>query len=111
AEQHQDTYFLSRSNAGLAHIFLDTIQPALAESYLKKAIMWSQHTERMKKSEKAMLKRQFAENLVNLGRAEDALKWVKKEALSSSILREGNLDARIFLRMGKLRGAKTILKE
>src|SRR5699024_4716026 len=52
-----------------------------------------------------------AENLVNLGRAKDALKWVKRETLSSSILREGNLDARIYLRMGKLIDAKAILKE
>ena len=73
--------------------------------------MWSHQTDQMKKTEKAMLKRQFAENLVNLGRAKDALKWVKRETLSSSILREGNLDARIYLRMGKLIDAKAILKE
>src|SRR5690625_845502 len=111
AEQWEDAYYLSRSNAGIAHIFLDTIQPALAESYLKKAIDFSQQTDRMEELEKAMLKRQFAENLVNLGRAKDALEWVKKEQLQADILREGNLDARIFLRMGRLVDAKSILQE
>lgn len=111
AEQNEDAYYLSRSHAGIAHIFLDTIQPALAETHLKQAIDWAQRSDRMKEKEKAMLKRQFAENLVNLGRARDALTWVKAEQLPAAILREGNLDARIFLRMGKLVEAKKVLQE
>lgn len=63
---------MSLSNAGIAHIYLDTIQPALAETYLIKAIHYSQITEKMPEKERALLKRQFAENLVNLGRAKDA---------------------------------------
>src|SRR5699024_10004313 len=38
-----------------------------------------------------------------------AKEWVKNENLDPSILREGNLDARILLRMGKLFEAKDIL--
>lgn len=109
AEKNNDSYFISRSNAGLAHIYLDTIQPALAESYLKKAIHFSQVTEQMHEKERALLKRQFAENLVNLGRAKDAKEWVQNENLDATILREGNLDARILLRMGKLEEAEQIL--
>lgn len=111
AEEHHDAYFISRSNAGMAHIYLDTIQPALAESYLIKAIHYSQVTDKMSEKERDLLKRQFAENLVNLGRAKDAKIWVQTEKLDASILREGNLDARIHLRMGKLEEAENILLE
>ena len=58
-----------------------------------------------------MLKRQFAENLVNLGKAVDAAIWVEKEEMDKTILREGNLDARILLRTGKLKEAETILRD
>lgn len=109
AENKNDAYFISRSNAGLAHIYLDTIQPALAEDYLRKAIHYSQVTDEMQEKERDLLKRQFAENLVNLGRAKDAKEWVQSEKLDASILREGNLDARILLRMGKLSEAENIL--
>lgn len=111
AKKHQNAYLLSRTYAGIAHIFLDTIQPALAEKYLKKSIDWSQKTTVMSTDEKLLLKRQFAENLVNLGRAADAKLWVKKESLPEKVLRRGNLDARIYLRMGRLREAETTLIE
>lgn len=112
AKRHQNAYLLSRSYAGIAHIFLDTIQPALAEKYLKKSIDWSQKTTHMSVDEKLLLKRQFAENLVNLGRAADAKLWVEEESLPKEVLRRGNLDARIYLRMGRLREAeKTLVEE
>lgn len=111
AKRDGNEYLLSRSYAGIAHIFLDTIQPGLAEKYLRKAIEWSQKTDDMKEEEKLMLKRQFAENLVNLGRATDAKLWAKKERLPETVLRRGNLDARIYLRMGKLIEAEKILLE
>ena len=37
--------------------------------------------------------------------------WVESEDLDKSILREGNLDARISLRTGKLKEAQAILNE
>ena len=33
-----DHLFMTKSQAGIAHIYLDTIQPALAEPYLEKAL-------------------------------------------------------------------------
>ena len=57
------------------------------------------------------LKRQFAENLVNLGKAVDAAIWVENEEIDEKVLREGNLDARISLRTGKLREAEAILTD
>ena len=48
---------------------------------------------------------------MNLGKAADAAAWVENEKMDKSILREGNLDARILLRTGKLNDALEILKE
>lgn len=108
---NNDAYYMSKANAGLAHIFLDTIQPGLAEPYLKEAIDWAQKSTQSTLREMEMLKRQFAENLVNLGKAKDAAEWVKEEQLGSNVLSSGNLDARIALRMGKLSLAEKILNE
>lgn len=109
AQQKGDLVYISRANAGLAHIYLDTIQPGLAEPYLLEAIA-SARTEDFSKEEMDQLKRQFAENLVNLGRAAEAAVWVKAENLDESIMIDGNLDARILLRTGKLSEAGQLLK-
>ena len=102
AEKHNDYYFLSKANASIAHIFLDTIQPNLADPYLKEAITLSQKALDMSDIENRMLKRQFAENLVNLGKANEARRWMEDEKIEREILENGNLDARTLLRMGKL---------
>ena len=33
AEENNDAYFLSRANAGIAHIYLDTIQPRYGKAF------------------------------------------------------------------------------
>ncbi|MCG7344372.1 hypothetical protein MHZ92_09515 [Sporosarcina sp. ACRSL] len=111
AEFHGDDYYAGRAHAGIAHIYLDTIQPGLADPYLMNAIVLAEKSEKTSELEMELLKRQFAENLVNLGKASDAAKWVQKEINDHSILREGNLDARIALRTGRLREAQAILNE
>ena len=111
AEKNNDAYFLSRSNAGMGHIYLDTIQPGMAKPFLLEAITFAQKSAKMSNREMEMLKRQIAENLVNLGKAADAAIWVENEQLDKSILRKGNLDARILLRTGKLFEAQEILNE
>ena len=105
----EDILFVSRSNAGLAHIYLDTIQPALAKPYLEEAIKWADKSQD-NFAEKMFLKRLLAENLVNLGKANDAKDWVIQEQLDAAILKEGNLDARIFLRTGMLDEAEQVLE-
>ena len=69
---NEDAYFQSRANAGIAHIYLDTIQPGMAEPYLLEAISFAQKSVKTSFHEMEMLKRQFAENLVNLGKAAEA---------------------------------------
>ncbi|WP_262173751.1 BTAD domain-containing putative transcriptional regulator [Saccharococcus sp. Marseille-Q5394] len=111
AEKRGDDYFAGRAHAGIANIYLDTIQPGLADPYLMNAILFAEKSDRTSVLEMELLKRQFAENLVNLGKASDAAKWVEQEIHDKSILREGNLDARIALRTGKLREAQAYLSE
>ena len=72
AKNNEDAYFQSRANAGIAHIYLDTIQPGMAEPYLLEAISFAQKSVKTSFHEMEMLKRQFAENLVNLGKATEA---------------------------------------
>ncbi|MHA6261107.1 BTAD domain-containing putative transcriptional regulator [Sporosarcina sp. CAU 1771] len=107
----EDPLFSSRANAGIAHIYLDTIQPGMAKPFLVEAIALGQSSSTMSVHEMEMLKRQFAENLVNLGKAKEATQWIDAEKMGTKILREGNLDARILLRTGKLNEAKTLLDE
>lgn len=50
AQQQQDHLFMTKSQAGLAHIYLDTIQPALAEPYLEKALELAKYTPLLKRN-------------------------------------------------------------
>ncbi|MFS0688496.1 BTAD domain-containing putative transcriptional regulator [Sporosarcina sp. 179-K 8C2 HS] len=111
AERCGDDYYAGRAHAGIANIYLDTIQPGLADPYLMNAILFAEKSDKTSELEMELLKRQFAENLVNLGKAADAEKWVEQEIHDESILREGNLDARIALRTGRLREAQAILAQ
>lgn len=105
--QH-DTCYMLKANAGIAHIYLDTIQPALAQKFLTKALELVEHVD-IKKDDLYLLQRQYAENLVNLGRAGEAEKWVELKGIPNEILMKGNLDVRILLRQGKLLEAKRLI--
>lgn len=111
AEKRGDDYYTGRAHAGIANIYLDTIQPGLADPYLMNAILFAEKSEKTSNLEMELLKRQFAENLVNLGKAADAAKWVQQEIHDEGVLKEGNLDARIALRTGRLMEAQAILAE
>lgn len=110
AFQKENILYISRANAGLAHIYLDTIQPALAQPFLKEAIEWAEKENDISALEKVFLQRLMAENLVNIGKANDAKNWIEQEKLDPAILTEGNLDARILLRTGKLIEAQHLLE-
>ena len=110
AEREGDRLMVSRAHAGIAHIYLDTIQPGRAEPYLRKAIVEAESGDGTDQKVMARLKRQYAENLVNLGRADEADRWAAEARLDSEILTEGNLDARIFLRRGRLDEALGLLE-
>ncbi|RUL55516.1 BTAD domain-containing putative transcriptional regulator [Lysinibacillus antri] len=108
ATNEQDLFFVLKANTGIAHIYLDTIQPGLAESYLYEALKLSDSVQ-LKQDDLYLLQHQYAENLVNLGRAKEAENLVQTKKLPPSILSQGNLDVRIMLRQGKLFEAKRLI--
>ncbi|KZE38635.1 hypothetical protein AV656_06935 [Bhargavaea cecembensis] len=110
ADQEGDRLMVSRAHAGIAHIYLDTIQPGRAEPYLRKAIVEAESGEGTDQKVMSRLKRQYAENLVNLGRAAEADRWAAEARLDAEVLSEGNLDVRIFLRRGLLDEALQLLE-
>ena len=110
ATARQDAYYMCYAHSGLAHIYLDTIQPDLADPHLAKAICFANQTTEISPGDMDNLKRQFAENLVNLGKIKEANAFIEEEQLQSALLADGNLDARILLRMGKLSAAIHLLE-
>lgn len=110
ATSNKDAFYMSYAHAGLAHIYLDTIQPGLADPHLAKAIAFANQTTTMSQTDMNNLKRQFAENLVNLGKTREAKAFIEEEQLPEDLITDGNLDARILLRMGKLSASLQLLE-
>ncbi|MFJ7953168.1 BTAD domain-containing putative transcriptional regulator [Lysinibacillus sp. NPDC096418] len=108
ASEACDSLYMTKAHAGLAHIYLDTIQPALAEPYLIQALEHANHTT-LSLKEHLELQRQYAENLVNLGKANQASHFIEAVALDEEILQRANVDVRILLRTGKLHEAIILL--
>ena len=106
----KNEYLLSsKAYEGIARIYLDTIQPFKAERYLFEALSTLEKLPDSNSSDKQKLYKLITENLVNSGNAVKAEKWYEKLADDQQSLQEGNLDARMFLRTGKLNQARTIL--
>lgn len=95
---------------GIAQIFLDTIQPGKAETYLKQAVEVIPENEPVNER-RNRLSRLMAENLVNLGRAKEAEKWLQKQSgeLIANVNNE-KLEPRLLLRMGRLDEAIKLLE-
>lgn len=107
AQLQQDTLFLMRSQFGLANIYLDTLQPVFAEHHLQQAIELLKQVE-VNDEERQRINSYYTENLINLGRAGEAQRWSESQNLN---LEMNNIDARLYLRQGKLEQAKEILMQ
>lgn len=107
AQMQQDQLFLMRAQFGLAKIYLDTLQPVFAEYHLQQAINFLNKVE-VSDHERHYIKSLYTENLINLGRAGEAERWSKENNVQLSI---HNIDARLYLRQGKLELAKEILSK
>jgi LuxR family transcriptional regulator, maltose regulon positive regulatory protein len=107
AQLQQDSLFLMRSQFGLANIYLDTLQPVFAEHHLQQAIELLKQVD-VSNEERQRINSFYTENLINLGRAGEAQRWSESQNLR---LEFNNIDARLFLRQGKLEQAKEILME
>ena len=99
----------SRALEGQAQIYLDTIQPKKAERILLAAINVLEKNEKASEKDKSRLYRLMAENLANAGQALKAEKWYEKGKELLVPLTDGNLEARLYLRTGRLLEARKIL--
>jgi LuxR family transcriptional regulator, maltose regulon positive regulatory protein len=108
AEKKQDYLGMSRALEGKAKIYLDTIQPQLAEKILYEAITFREKTM-SSAEEKGKLYHLLSENLLNSGKSSEAEKWIKKTKESMLDSLDGNLEARLYLRTGRFEQAKKAL--
>lgn len=105
AEKKQDFLGMSRALEGKAKIYLDTIQPHHAEQLLYEAIAFREKGNGLDE-EKGKLYQLLSENLLNLGKASEAEKWIHKTKAANF---DGNLEARLYLRTGRFDEAKKVL--
>lgn len=89
-----------------ALVYLDTVQPVLAEKYLIEALAL---VDKSGAQEKARLYQLLAENMVNLGRAEEAATLFQQANELFLEDSRGDVEARMLLRTGRLYAAKSIL--
>lgn len=107
-KEREDHYLLSLALEGKARIYIDTIQPDQAERYLHQAIEVREKTI-VEKEEMARLYHMLAENLLNSGNAVRAEAWFQKANELDLPMEDGNLEARLYLRTGKLEKAEKVL--
>lgn len=99
----------SKALEGKAQIFLDTIQPFNAERLLYQAIEIRENSDMSSEEETHKLYRLLAENLINSGKAKKAEKWIKRAQAFPENIVDGNLEARLYLRTGRLEDARKTL--
>ncbi len=107
-ERRRDLYAKSFALEGKARIYLDTIQPDQAERILKTAIE-IRETLTVSDVEKAKLYHMLGENLLNSGHAKKAEAWFEKAKRLKLPLDDSNLEARLYLRTGRLFKARQVL--
>ncbi|MFF2446672.1 BTAD domain-containing putative transcriptional regulator [Neobacillus sp. NPDC058068] len=105
AEKKQDALGMSMALEGKAKIYLDTIQPHHAERLLYEAIAYREKC-RGSDEERGRLYQLLSENLLNLGKASEAGKWIQK---TKAVHFDGNLEARLYLRTGRFKEARKVL--
>lgn len=111
ANQAQDASGESAGLEGQARIYLDTIQPKEADVLLKKSIAVLDQSDSPDGEQQIRLYSLMAENLINLGHAEDAGRWYEKSRMIRSDFQEEVLEARLSLRTGRLLHTRKILEK
>lgn len=105
----EDDYLSSLAFEGIARIYLDTIQPDKAARYVEQAIALREKSH-APKEDMAKLNVLMAENLLNAGKAKEAEIWYDRARKLNIPLEENNLQARIYLRTGRLQKARKVLE-
>jgi LuxR family maltose regulon positive regulatory protein len=111
ASQSDDDSGESIGLEGQARIYLDTIQPNEADQLLIKSIDALERSPHPETEHQLRLYGLMAENLVNLGRAEEAGTWYEKRRAIRSDFEEDVLEARLHLRTGQLRHTYKVLQK
>ncbi|MCT8136788.1 transcriptional regulator [Anaerobacillus sp. CMMVII] len=109
ADLNEDVRAGSLAHEGKAKIYLDTIQPAKADSHLSQSI-WLMEQEQENPDRQIQLYSLMAENLVNLGKMKEALQWLNKCKAVQADFTKVELVSRYFLRIGELHQAKTLIE-
>jgi LuxR family transcriptional regulator, maltose regulon positive regulatory protein len=110
AERLGDIEWHCKALEGKAKIYLDTIQPLKAERILAKAIELSEKgLPDGAIEETGRLYRLLAENLINSGQALKAERWIERARAMGVPIDDGNLEARLYLRTGRLEEARRTL--
>ncbi|KGR81676.1 BTAD domain-containing putative transcriptional regulator [Lysinibacillus odysseyi] len=107
AKQRDDLLTIVRSKAGLARIYVDTLQPSIAKGYLQEALQLANQCQ-IPKQEFIHLNLQYVENLVNIGQAFNGIMYWEQLHLNNELLQEGNIDIRMHLRQGALQKARAL---
>jgi LuxR family transcriptional regulator, maltose regulon positive regulatory protein len=100
---------MSRVLEGRANIFLDTIQPHLAERILYESIKLREDSMESSTEEIGRLYHLLAENLLNSGKSSKSEQWLKKAKSLNVSFYDSNLEARIYLRTGRFELARNLL--
>ncbi|WP_042460996.1 BTAD domain-containing putative transcriptional regulator [Neobacillus dielmonensis] len=108
ANMRQDYLGISKALEGKAMIFLDTIQPHHAERLLYEAISYREKSN-SEAQDIGKLYELLSENLLNLGKASKAEKWLLKAKRLNISSIDGNFEARLYLRTGRYEAAKKLL--
>jgi LuxR family transcriptional regulator, maltose regulon positive regulatory protein len=108
-EKKNDCLGMSRVLEGKANIYLDTIQPHLAERLLYEAIKLRENSHENSTVETGKLYHLLAENLLNLGKSTQSEKWLNRAKSLNVSFYDSNLEARIYLRTGRFTEAHKIL--
>jgi DNA-binding SARP family transcriptional activator len=109
-ENSSDLDSKRRALVGKAKIYLDTIQPYQAERLLYQAIELNEQNQISSEEEIAKLYKLLAENFINSGQALKAERWIARAKQHRVPLEDGNLEARLLLRTGRLIQAKAALR-
>jgi LuxR family maltose regulon positive regulatory protein len=102
-----DRLLMAHALLGCGQVYVDTLQPTLAEPYLKQALKRFPQEARKERIHALSL---LAENCLNLGkvsRARKIMRWIPEIRLSAEY---HNHDVRVLLRTGKLEQAATVLE-
>ncbi|RXT04312.1 BTAD domain-containing putative transcriptional regulator [Ammoniphilus sp. CFH 90114] len=96
-----------RGLEGQAKVYLDTIQPGKADHLLREAITLLGDSS---SGQKARVIHLIAENLINKGKPEEAEFWFKEIEKLPRGTEESELQARFYLRTGRLQNCKSLLE-